>query len=439
MRRLSRPTSVWPDAREAAHAGSPRTGGRSASRRERTEMQTTLGFLYKRLSEKLWIRPLLFSLLAVVATVGAAMTDALDIERLLPRIDQDTVEKLLSIIAASMLGVATFAVGSMVSAYSSVSSSATPRAFALVVADDVSKTALSTFVASFIFSVIALVAIRSGVYGRAGLFFLFVMTIAILAWVVFTFVRWVDQIARLGRVGTTIERVEKAAEAAIERRRRSPTLGGAPETNNTEPGEPLCSETIGYVQQINVDALQKCAEKNGIIVTVAALPGAFVGPGRALAYFRRTGASVGESGHVGHCKGLLHGARKELRRGSSLWPRCPVRNRRSSPVACSKRSWNCDQHHRNVRPPSGSLGFATEGTGRGVRGEVRSCMRSGLVAAGYVRRRVHRYRARRSRGYRGRHPGAEGLYFALDHRSCRAEKRGEAPFESARSRVASWR
>ena len=90
-------------------------------------MPTRLGFLYKRLSEKLWIRPLLFSLLAVLATVGAAMTDSLDIGRLLPRIDQDIVEKLLSIIAASMLGVATFAVGSMVAAYSSVSSSATPR------------------------------------------------------------------------------------------------------------------------------------------------------------------------------------------------------------------------------------------------------------------------------------------------------------------------
>ena len=57
---------------------------------------------------------------------------------------------------------------------------ATPRAFALVVADDVSKTALSTFIAAFIFSVIALVAIKSGAYGKAGLFSIFAMTIGIL-------------------------------------------------------------------------------------------------------------------------------------------------------------------------------------------------------------------------------------------------------------------
>ncbi len=257
-------------------------------------MPTPLGFLYKRLSEKLWIRPFLFSLLAVLATVGAAMTDSLDIGRLLPRIDQDIVEKLLSIIAASMLGVATFAVGSMVAAYSSVSSSATPRAFALVVADDVSKTALSTFIAAFIFSVIALVAIKSGAYGRAGLFCIFALTIAILAWVVFTFVRWVDQIARLGRVGTTIERVEMAAEAAIELRRRSPNLGALPAEDDSDPGQPLYAGTVGYVQHINIDALQKCAEKNDLVITVAAVQGTFVGPGRALAYVRQDPAASRE-------------------------------------------------------------------------------------------------------------------------------------------------
>ena len=255
-------------------------------------MRSHLSFLYKRLSEQLWIRPLLFSLLAVLAAFGAAATDSLGIADLLPRIDHDIVEKLLSIIAASMLGVATFAVGSMVSAYASVSSSATPRAFSLVISDDVSKTALSTFIAAFIFSVIALIAIKIGVYGRAGLFLVFLMTVAVLAWVVFTFIRWVDQIARLGRVGTTIDRVERAATAAIDRRRRSPNLSAAAPRGEGDGGEPLYAGTIGYVQHINVEALQSCAEKNGLVVTVAALPGAFVGPGRAVAHVSADGGAT---------------------------------------------------------------------------------------------------------------------------------------------------
>lgn len=249
-------------------------------------MHSKFRFLYERLREKLWIRPLIFCLLAISAALAARAANSFGINDLIPQIDHDTVEKLLSIIAASMLGVATFAVGSMVSAYASVSSTATPRAFALVISDDVSKTVLSTFIAAFIFSVVSLIAIKTGYYGQAGLFIIFIMTIAVLGWVVFSFVRWVDQIARLGRVGTTIGRVEKAAKAAIERCRHSPNLGALPLNTSADPGEPIYADSIGYVQHINVDALQAYAEKHKLMLTVAALPGAFIAPGRALIYLQ---------------------------------------------------------------------------------------------------------------------------------------------------------
>ncbi len=246
-------------------------------------------FLYKKLREQLWVRPLIFCLLAVATTFGASLADRLGIAEQVPLIRHETVEKLLSIIAASMLGVATFAVGSMVSAYGSVSSSATPRAFALVISDDVSKTALSTFIAAFIFSVIALVAIKTGYYGRTATFLIFLTTLVVLAWVVLTFTRWVDQIARLGRIGTTIARVEKATTSAIEHRRRAPNLSAIPlggGHDSGDLGEPLYAGTIGYVQHIDVGALQACAEKHELVVTVAALPGTFVDPGRVLAYVK---------------------------------------------------------------------------------------------------------------------------------------------------------
>ena len=228
------------------------------------------------------MRPLIFCLVAVSAAFAAAGADGMKTLEVVPKVEHDTVEKLLSIIAASMLGVATFAVASMVSAYASVSGSATPRAFSLVVSDDVSKTALSTFIAAFIFSVIALIAIKTGLYGRAGLFFIFVMTIGVLGWVIFSFIRWVDQIARLGRLGTTIDRVEKAAEVALTRRRHAPNLGGLPTAADGRPGDPIFSEAIGYVQHINVEALQACAVKHRVVLTVAALPGGTATPpGRA--------------------------------------------------------------------------------------------------------------------------------------------------------------
>lgn len=49
----------------------------------------------------------------------------------------------------------------MVSAYASASRTATPRTFPLVVADDVSQNALSTFVGAFIFSAVSLTAVKN--------------------------------------------------------------------------------------------------------------------------------------------------------------------------------------------------------------------------------------------------------------------------------------
>jgi uncharacterized membrane protein len=59
----------------------------------------------------------------------------------------------------------------MISAFSAASNTATPRSFQLTIADDV-KNALSVFIGSFIYSIVALVALKNGYYGRAGHFVL---------------------------------------------------------------------------------------------------------------------------------------------------------------------------------------------------------------------------------------------------------------------------
>ena len=255
-------------------------------------MRSKLRYYIRRLGERLWIRPLAYCVFAVLAALGASAADGLAVERYLPEVELKTIEKLLSILAASMLGVATFAVGSMVSAYASASGSATPRAFKLILADDVSQNALSTFIGAFIFSIVSLVAVTDGLYGVTGQFVLFAITLGVFGWVVLTFVGWVDQIARLGRLGTTILRVEKAAERAIDRRRHAPHLGGLPVSDEGDPGEPVFSDTIGYVQHIAIPTLQSCAKKIGAVVTVAALPGTFIAPGRALVFVRRDAAGA---------------------------------------------------------------------------------------------------------------------------------------------------
>ena len=247
-------------------------------------MSDRLRFLLNRISERLWIRPLAMCVLSTAVVFLAKMADNTGIGQLLPAITPDSIETLLTIISASMLVISTFAVASMVSAYASASSTATPRSFSLVISDDVSQNALSTFIGAFIFSIIALIALQNGYYDRAGRFALFSLTLMMLAMVVITFVTWVDRIARLGRLGGTIDKVEAATAAALQRRRCAPTLGGVPAGPCQNAGQAIYGGSIGYVQRVDVTALQTYAEESRARITVAALPGTFSAPGRALAY-----------------------------------------------------------------------------------------------------------------------------------------------------------
>ena len=116
-------------------------------------MGDRLRFLLNRINERLWVRPLAMCVLSTAAVFLAKTADNTGIGQLVPAITPDSIETLLTIISTSMLVISTFAVASMVSAYASASSTATPRSFSLVIADDVSQNALSTFIGTFIFSV----------------------------------------------------------------------------------------------------------------------------------------------------------------------------------------------------------------------------------------------------------------------------------------------
>lgn len=257
-------------------------------------------FLLNRFRSRLWVKPLVVCLLSIATAFVAKLADDTALTQILPVLEADSVETLLSIMASSMLVIATFSVASMVSAYASAGSTATPRSFPLVVADDVSQNALSTFVGAFIFSIVALTAVKNGYFKTAGLFILFSLTVIAFSIVIITFVRWVDRIARLGRMGSTIGKVEQATAEALKRRRDAPTLCGVPAKSQTR-GRAVFAASVGYVQHIDIAALQAWAEEGRMRVVVAALPGTLATPGRALAY-----VSTGSGDQTGmDCKGVV--------------------------------------------------------------------------------------------------------------------------------------
>jgi uncharacterized membrane protein len=184
-----------------------------------------------------------------------------------------------------MLGVATFAVGSMLTAYSSASNTATPRSFPLILADDVSQNTLSSFIGALIFSVVAMVALENGYYGQAGRFLLFLLSVVVFAIIIFNFIRWIDRIARLGRLGNIIDKAEAVTKEALLWRKAHPTMGAVKAIGKPE-GHPVFGAKIGYLQRIDVPTLQNFAEENDLNIRVVALPGKFITPDLPLVFVK---------------------------------------------------------------------------------------------------------------------------------------------------------
>mgnify|MGYP003672570758 CR=1 FL=1 len=246
-------------------------------------MRDRIQFLINRLSERLWVRPLAACSISFAAVYLASLANSITIEQVALEIPVKTLETLLGILASSMLLIATFAVGSMVAAYANAGKIATPRSFRLIVADDVSQNALSVYIGAFIFSLVALPAVNNGHFLPGGRLALFALTALVFGVVILTFVGWVDRIARLGLLGSTVESVEVAADAALQRRRRSPRMGGAPVTEAPDHAQLVAASSVGHVQRIDLNILSGLAADWQARISVRAAPGAFVGPGRPLA------------------------------------------------------------------------------------------------------------------------------------------------------------
>ena len=244
-------------------------------------------WMLAQLTKKLWLRATLFSLLGVAtALISILLKDSIPFS-LSARIGADAVDKILSIIASSMLAVTTFSLSTMVTAYGAASTGVTPRATTLVMEDTTTQNALATFIGSFLFSLVGIIALSTGAYGAQGRVLLFAVTIVVVMLIVYTLLRWIDHLSRLGRVGETIDRVEQATLDAIGHRVLWPYLGAVafPEGWAVPLGSQiLSSQTTGYVQHIDVQALSEVAKAANIQVFVDVLPGSFVHQGMPLAY-----------------------------------------------------------------------------------------------------------------------------------------------------------
>lgn len=251
-------------------------------------MSSKWAWWLSKVARQIWFRASLFSLVAVVIALASAVLSPIIPQGLTTRIGADAVDKILTIIASSMLTVTTFSLSTMVSAYAAATSSVTPRATRLVIEDSTTQNVLATFVGSFLFSLVGIIALTTGVYGEEGRLVLFVATLVVIALIVVTLLHWIDHLSRLGRVTETTERVEGVTVDAMRGWRLSPYLGGHPLTaqkrQHAEAGIPVFQQAVGYVQHVDASALSDITEKEDIDIHVVAIPGKLVSPTDPVAW-----------------------------------------------------------------------------------------------------------------------------------------------------------
>ncbi|MFZ7198012.1 DUF2254 domain-containing protein [Avibacterium avium] len=248
----------------------------------------TLILWLKKPSNGLWLTPILGALFAVFLALFSALIEnqALPID-IMPDISEELLNDILSIMASSMLAVSTFSLSIMVSAFSSASNGATPRATELVMGDNTTRLAISSFISAFVYAVIAKITLGMGYYNEAGRFVLFVGTICVLIYLITTLITWVSALSQLGLLNNTLEKIETASQQALNNYWQQPNMG-AKSLDKIRFTYAIHAHKTGYLSHINMQNLQDFADKNECEIDIAIQPGKLVYTDMPLAYVNKS-------------------------------------------------------------------------------------------------------------------------------------------------------
>jgi uncharacterized membrane protein len=260
-------------------------------------MTTRWQWLLTLFARKLWLRVSAMALIGVATAAAGIVLAPYVPDAWTLKIGAQAIDGILNVLASSMLAVTVFSVSTMVAAYGAATNNVTPRATRLLMEDNTSQKVLGTFIGSFLFSLVGIIALSAGLYGSQGRAILLIVTVGLIALIAVTILRWIDYLARFGRLGETIQRVEEATWKAMKTRLSHPYLGGKPMDDATPAGAwPVFANSIGYVQHVDIGALEDCAKAGDRAVFVRALPGVFADPARPVAMV--SGASNEEIGRA---------------------------------------------------------------------------------------------------------------------------------------------
>lgn len=253
-------------------------------------MTANLKFLYRRLTANYWFFPALFSLAAgVLALVMIALdrsgaASALNsIEWLAPARPKGAAD-MLTVMAGSMIGVAATVFSITIAAVAYASGNYGPRLLTNFMEDRGNQLSLATFIGSFVYAIIVLRTVRAedetpaaaaatalpGFTPQLSLLVAYLL----MALCVAVLVYFLNHIPSSIRINTVLEGIGTRLLEAI--RTTYPVEDELGEAVEAQGGENVTAWETGYVQLIDFEALERIAEKQGGIFSLAVRTGDFV-------------------------------------------------------------------------------------------------------------------------------------------------------------------
>ena len=245
-------------------------------------MIARLRWTIKKWMRRLWVRVTFIAMLGVASALVAHPLAPLVPPDIAWKMGAQSVGQILTILASSLLAIATFSLSALISSYNAAASSTTPRITTLLRQDSSAQNALGTFVGGFLFSLAGIIGMGAGLYNDSGKLVLFLVTLIVVGWLVATFLTWIHMLPRLGRVEESIHLITTTARQALENRYQNPLLGGQAANGATKGRYTVQASRSGYIAAIDVATLETSAQAMNTPIYLSVSPGSWIYTGSPL-------------------------------------------------------------------------------------------------------------------------------------------------------------
>ena len=245
-------------------------------------MTAQIRFLLARLTANYWFYPSVFSIaagligLAMVALDRAGFADDLVASGWILSVGPAEASDILTLMAGSMIAVASTVFSITIVAVTHASATYGPRLLTNFLEDRGNQISLAVFIASFVYALIVLRAVRApsgemqGFAPQLSLVFAYIM-MAVCVGVLVFFLNHVPASIRINKV---LEQIGERLIASI--KKTYPIEDSSSDARAAKGGQTVRARETGYLQLIDFENLEQKAREHGVTVSLRVRTGDFV-------------------------------------------------------------------------------------------------------------------------------------------------------------------